>query len=110
MPKPLYNVGTDCIVQMDKGSAAAALCQRIITESAECPDFGTIIGAVNARCYVAAIRTIVGISTEYPRITGTGLMAFGIIVVIPTKQARITMSGLMPLGIIMVIASEETRV
>lgn len=52
--EPLYKCWTDCIVCTNKGSAVPCGCKGVVTVSAECPYFGTVVGAVYGGGYITA--------------------------------------------------------
>ena len=54
MTEPFYESGTDCIVCFDKGSAQGSFCEYIVTVTAECPDLGAIVRAIDRSCNVTA--------------------------------------------------------
>lgn len=54
LAEPLDQGGADGIVGLDKGSAVPGLCQGIVTETAQRPNLGTIVRAVNSGSDIAA--------------------------------------------------------
>ncbi len=58
--KPFYQGGTDGVVCMDECPSVPSRAQRVVAETAECPDLGAVVGAVNTGGNVAAVTRIFG--------------------------------------------------
>ena len=106
---PPNNGGADGVIDLNKCTPCNAFSKGIIPETAQCPDFGTIVGAIYTGGDVAALTVTVAVAAKQTGVTATGDLSIGIPVLIAPEKGWLGMSDLVAVSIIVIVAAENTR-